>query len=96
MPYVMQAIRDDVEAELRSVARRLITQGDLTYAISVLMDEYVMSVAGAVTYHTLSRARASAQDASDEWYRRVMAPYEDSKRRENGDVYHVVGYISHA
>jgi len=31
--------------------------------------------------------RAAMNDASDEWYRRKMAPYEDKKIQENGDVY---------
>ena len=38
-------------------------------------------------YTTASHIRAGFDDASAEWYRRVMAPYEDIKCTENGDVY---------
>jgi hypothetical protein len=91
MPYTLEAERLQ-EEELRKIARTLMHEGQLTWAISVLMDEFVMSQ-GIVSYATLHRARASAQDAADEWYRVVMAPYEDKKRAENGDVYRVVEYV---
>jgi hypothetical protein len=91
MPYTLEAERLQ-EEELRKVATSLMHQGQLTWAISVLMDEYVLS-GGIVSYSTLSRARAAAQDAADEWYRSVMAPYEDKKRAENGDVYQVREYV---
>jgi hypothetical protein len=91
MPYSMQAERLQ-EIELRKIAASLMHQGQLTWAIAVLMDEFVLS-GGIVSYATLSRARAAAQDAADEWYRAVMAPYEDKKRAENGDVYQVRAYV---
>ena len=92
MPYTIPAARSR-EKDLRRLAYDLRTEGDLTWAISVLMDEWVMTTAGTVSYQTLHRARASAQDAADEWYRRVMAPYEDKKLAENGEVYQVVKYL---
>jgi hypothetical protein len=91
MPYTLEAERLQ-EEELRKIARSLMHQGQLTWAISVLMDEYVLS-GGVVGYAQLSRARAAAQDAADEWYRVVMAPYEDAKRAQNGDVYTVREYV---
>jgi hypothetical protein len=91
MPYTLEAERLQ-EEELRKIATSVMHEGQLTWAISVLMDEFVMSQ-GVISYATLHRARASAQDAADEWYRVVMAPYEDKKRAENGDVYRVAEYV---
>lgn len=93
MPYTTRTAERDVDEEaLRSIARDLLHQGDLTWAIATLMDEFIMRD-GRVSYTTLSSARAAAQDAADEWYRRLMAPYEDDKRRINGDVYRVAAYV---
>lgn len=90
MPYTHPANRR-AEQALRSAVNVGWTKGDLTWAISVLMDEYVLN--HGVSYAVLSDARASAADAHDEWYRRVMAPYEDKKWAQNGEVYRVVGKI---
>ena len=38
------------------------------------------------SYHSLSRAIAVLRDAAAEMERRLMAPYEQGKRGENGDV----------
>lgn len=91
MPYTVQGARRD-EPVLRAIAATLMEKGDLTWAISVLMDEFTLSH-GIVSYGTLSAARSAAQDAADEWYRRVMAPYEDKKLRSNGEVYRVLEYV---
>jgi len=40
-----------------------------------------------VDYQTLSDCIAAANDANAEFYRCVMAPYEDHKKRENGDIF---------
>lgn len=38
-------------------------------------------------YWAYALIRGVFQDASDEMYRRLVAPYEDEKIAENGDVY---------
>ena len=35
----------------------------------------------------IARVGAGLADVSEEFYRRVMAPHEDQKMKENGDVY---------
>jgi len=42
---------------------------------------------GPVGYAEMSAVRGVLADVSSEFYRRKMAPYEDMKREENGDVY---------
>lgn len=87
MPYTSQD-RRGTEDDLRAVVHPEWEQGDLTWAIATLMDEFI--VTHGISYAKLSSVRAAAQDAADEWYRRVMAPYEDKKITENGDVYTVL------
>lgn len=38
------------------------------------------------SYHSISRAIAVLRDAATEMERRLMAPYEDDKSAENGDI----------
>lgn len=55
--------------------------GELNYLISRVLAQHQDG------YHDMSAWRAAVIDAAEEYYRRVMAPYEDRKCKENGDVY---------
>lgn len=57
--------------------------GLFNYAITSLAVDLV----GAPSYAKCSLIRGVMSDASAEFYRRVVAPYEDQKCVENGDVY---------
>lgn len=59
--------------------------GELNYEITTLLALYV-SVKG-LNYQTLNDALGALEGAKAEFYRRVVAPYEDEKIQENGDVY---------
>lgn len=59
--------------------------GEMNYIVSMLMQEYVLR--HGLSYKTLSEARAGVNDALDEFYRRIVAPYEDRKIRLNKDVF---------
>lgn len=82
MPYIERAGRVAIDEALDAMPS--LSHGALTYAITRLMVQYVEPQAN---YTRMSQARSSAHDAADEFYRRVVAPYEDEKRRTNGDVY---------
>ena len=62
------------------------TSGELNYAITRLVDEYLVR-AGGVRYAHLNEAIGALECAKLELYRRVAAPYEDTKIEESGDVY---------
>ena len=79
MPYIPQTAR----AELRS--RRPQNKGELNYVITKLLMEYIEYK--GLSYQNLSDAAAALSDCRDEFYRRIMAPYEDAKCDENGDVF---------
>ncbi|MCC6610658.1 MAG: hypothetical protein IT515_13420 [Burkholderiales bacterium] len=62
------------------------TAGELNYAITRLVDDYLMQK-GGVRYAHLNEVVGALECAKLELYRRVAAPYEDRKLAEAGDVY---------
>jgi hypothetical protein len=58
--------------------------GDLNFQITTLCDEYLN---GAVNYDAINEVIGVLECAKLELYRRVAAPYEDAKIKENTDVY---------
>jgi len=71
-------ISEPSEAEVLMAA-----SGMFNYAITSL----AVSLTGKPNYAKCALIRAVLADASDEFYRRLVAPYEDRKAEENGDVY---------
>ena len=97
MPYIEPArrvalledlgIAHDSNGKVRPAHRpvpRFLSPGELNFAISALLHEYTYE--NKRNYATLSAAAAQAQHAATEFYRTVVAPYEDVKKRENGNV----------
>lgn len=84
MPYIHH---DDRERAAREPAN----PGELNFAISKLLDEYVLRRALGdrfnLRYAMLAEAISAAEGAKLEFYRRVVAPFERVKQAENGDVF---------
>ena len=57
--------------------------GCVNYSITKILDELY----GGGGYSVHERAIGILECAKQEYYRRKLAPYEDKKRKENGDVY---------
>lgn len=85
MPYIKRGQRDRLDPAIRELARHVSEPGELNYAISRLALAY-MSLFIRKGYTTRSMIHGVLQDVTDEWYRRAMAPYEDKKMLENGDI----------
>jgi len=68
-----------------SEPRRAQDVGELNFQISRLLDDYV--VRKGKRYENINAVMGVMSSAQAEFYRRVAAPYEDTKIRENGDVY---------
>jgi hypothetical protein len=81
MPYIDSAAR----ARLHGGARPA-TAGELNYAITRVVDQYLIDK-GGVRYAHLNEVVGALECAKMELYRRLAAPYEDEKIREAGDVY---------
>ena len=62
------------------------TAGELNYAITRIVDEYLIQK-GGIRYAHVNEVVGAMECAKLELYRRVAAPYEDQKIVEAGDVY---------
>ncbi len=64
---------------------RPVTVGELTYVLTGVVLEYVQAKGGK--FQTFADILAALDATGKEFYRRQIAPYEDQKIVENGDVY---------
>jgi hypothetical protein len=80
MPYIREA--DKVRVHVGGPH----TPGELNYAITKLLIEYI-EYEGFTTYETLNDIMGALEGAKLEFYRRIAVPYEEAKKAENGDVY---------
>lgn len=81
MPYIPKADRQELDK--RGLA---CSPGELNYQLTKVVDNY-MSLHGK-NYRTINDIVGALEGAKLEFYRRVAAPYEDTKLTINGDVYH--------
>jgi hypothetical protein len=81
MPYVSQTIRRELYHEGRVPS----TPGELNYVITTYLKEYYERQ--GLNYQTINDIVGALEGAKLEFYRRIAAPYEDTKIKENGDVY---------
>lgn len=82
MPYIPQNRRLELAADLPDQPH---TPGELNYAISSLLNHYVQ--AHGLCYQVINDILGACEGAKAEFYRRIAAPYEDTKLAANGDVY---------
>ena len=61
--------------------------GELNFAITHLVDDYIARHPSGLRYHVLNEAMGALECAKLELYRRIAAPYEDKAIVKNGDVY---------
>jgi len=87
MPYIKMEDRgkyDKTLGELIGILKSLPVEridGELNYVITrILKESYPLR------YFNLNRAMGVLECAKLEFYRRVVAPYEDIKIKESGDV----------
>lgn len=59
--------------------------GELNYAITALIRVYLIQ--NVLSYQTINDVKGALQGALSEFDRRIVAPYEDKKKKANGDVY---------
>ncbi|QQS18335.1 hypothetical protein IPL68_07040 [Candidatus Saccharibacteria bacterium] len=88
MPYVQQDMRKDLDPTIQLLIEKLAAlpldkqDGALNYTITRLLH----GVYQPESYFTYNRSMGVLSSAQAEWYRRRVAPYEDRKISENGDV----------
>jgi len=80
MPYIKAEDRNRVMETIGPM-----TPGELNYAITRLCQFYIEEV--GANYTGYNDVVGALECAKLEMYRRLIAPYEDTKLKENGDVY---------
>jgi len=60
------------------------TAGELNYVITMVAIRYIRD--HGLSYQTINDVMGAFISASQEFYRRVAVPYEEKKRKKNGDI----------
>lgn len=79
MPYIKQEDRDMIDEGARPD-----TPGELNYLLTLCLLDYVEDK--GESYQTYNDIIGALEACKLEFYRRRVAPYEDLKIAENGDV----------
>lgn len=84
MPYINNSAKAHVDARAPQCS------SELNYAITRLISAYAARFGNTYTYTTLNDVLGALEGAKLEFVRRVVVPYEEQKRKENGDVYDAI------
>ncbi len=84
MPYIDKDARQRLEEGGEPE-----TAGELNYVISKIADRYLIAK-GGLRYANINEVIGALECAKLEFYRRIAAPYEDTKIESAGDVYEVL------
>ena len=80
MPYISKERRKEIDFN-----SDLGHPGELNFLITMLMKHYLR--VNGTSYSVINKVIGVLECAKLEMYRRIAAPYEDTKIKENGDVY---------
>lgn len=100
MPYIKQSERNELNLQIKQLADRLsqlstsndgLIAGRLNYTITKLVLEYYQSLRQIqghfkITYSDWNEILGALECCKLELYRKHIAPYEDEKIEQNGDV----------
>lgn len=81
MPYIKQERRNAINANDSAPK----DAGELNYTLTMVCRAYFLKQGGR--YQQINDVLGALEGAKLEFYRRLAAPYEDTKIAENGDVY---------
>jgi len=88
MPYINQKQRKVFNPIIDILFSHIDNKGEVNYCITRLVHLWVLELIkkSRKCYDILSKGHNVLQDATAEYYRVVIAPYEDIKKKENGFV----------
>ena len=85
MPYIKQDRRKDFK-EAKLLGLKAENEGELNYIITSVILGY-LAHRSMINYTLLNSIKGVLDEVKDEFRRRIIVPYEENKRKENGDVY---------
>jgi hypothetical protein len=90
MPYIRKDDRERLDSTIDSLIVAInsngepaVGDGDVNYAITRIIDYFY----NKPSYAIMARGIMTLECAKQEFYRKVIAPYEDEKAKKNGEVY---------
>jgi hypothetical protein len=84
MPYIKPTDRPNLDDIISTLDIFELDVGDINYLVTKLLKEYI-SIHGE-NYENYNSLVGVLECIKQEFYRRQIAPYEDIKIRQNGDV----------
>lgn len=91
MPYLHPEDREVMDTTINMDSLRVAdSPGELNYQLTRYCDQYLYQnaeIGKPPTYKLFNDVIGALECAKLELYRRLVAPYEDVKRHDNGDVY---------
>jgi hypothetical protein len=92
MPYIKEEdrnlIADTLDLEPSNFGMIANSSGELNYIITTIVEAYInQNPNHKMNYSRINDAIGALECCKLELYRRLAAPYEDKKIKENGDVY---------
>jgi hypothetical protein len=85
MPYIKEIDRKRLSTLVADINHTgILSAGEIQYIIAVLIKKFLGK---EYRYQDLNDVMGALDGAGKEFYRRKVAPYEDKKIKENGDVY---------
>ncbi len=86
MPYIDNGItKREIDTRVTELMEFVERSGDLNFLLTRILVHYLQRE--GVCYKTMEDILGAMTGAQAEFYRRVVAPYEDAKIALNGDVY---------
>jgi hypothetical protein len=96
MPYIKQAVREQINRQIDELAGKVLTPGELNYVITRLCHQVILkknetpddpiSVRRPPSYSDYNGIVGVLECAKLEFYRAAVTPYEELKFIENGPV----------
>ena len=89
MPYIIQDRRKELDYSIAILCKKmksqgLTTAGDLNYVLTRILASTCLS---GLSYESINTTIGILECMKQEIYRRVAVPYEEYKKRTNGDVF---------
>lgn len=88
-PYIEEERRKIFDHCIDYLTEEAERVGELNYIITKLLFSYIQKCADAdgIDYSACNAMMGVLECVKQEFYRRVVIPYEDKKCKENGDVF---------
>jgi hypothetical protein len=88
MPYIKTERRGKLNKErVLDLGREIAGPGELNYVLTSIINAYLYAIDEEISYDDLNEVVGVLANVQQEFYRRVVVPYEDAKIQQNGDVY---------